>query len=226
MNSCTSRLAVTNQKIKVPIASTRVLSTSNNIRAQRREAKQSITKLAVASASNAQLQISSLTVPIQAKFVRPENGTTIRKPSESNKCKYCDKCFVKSNAMKAHLLEKCEKIPASARRQLLQKEESCGEAKSKQVSRRKYHAFNQQENDSISKYSRFFLNLRNDMQGVATIDVENGLKNLRAEIRKTKSGHSGIARTPNKPIKCHICNKLFLDCVEYADHITKHTSLN
>lgn len=205
-----------NQKLKVPIASTRVQSISNNIRAQRRETKQSITKLAVASASN---KSSSVTVPIQVKFIKPENGMALRKPSESNKCKFCDKSFVKSNAMMVHLLEKCEKIPASVRRQLLQKEESCGEAKSKQVSRRKTNAFNHQENDSISKFSRFFQDLRND------IDVENGLKKLRAEIRRT-NGHTGIARTPSKPIKCHICKKLFLDCVEYADHITKHPPPN
>lgn len=132
--------------------------------------------------------------------------------------------------MTTHLLEKCEKIPASARRQLLQKNENSDETKSKLVSRHRP----QVEIDSVSKYSRFFVNLRNDdasgMQGggggVTAINVENGLKNLRAELRKIKNAHTGIIRTPSKPIRCHICKKYFLDCVEYADHSTNHPAFN
>lgn len=161
----------------------------------------------------------------QPNFKKP-SGLPIRKPVGTkvnvNKCQYCDKSFVKVQGMTTHLLEKCEKIPASVRRQLLQKNEKNDEKNSKQVSRRKTQAF-RQEIDSISKYSRFFVNLTNEP---GQVDVANGLTNLRAELRKVKSAHTGVVRTPNKSIRCHICNKLFLDCVKYADHSANHPSLN
>lgn len=138
--------------------------------------------------------------------------------------------------MRTHLLEKCEKIPAPARRQLkvqnkTMEENNVDEVNSKQVSRRKTYAF-RQDIDTISKYSRLFANLTNEGasgmrgDGAAAIEVENGLKNLRAELRKMKGPHTGITRTPSKPIRCHICNKLFFDCVEYADHSTNHPPLD
>lgn len=185
-------------------------SESDNNHSHRQKTKQLFTKIAVA---NATPLTAAAVVPASSKI--PEN-TKQRLPND--KCKYCDKTFVKSKAMAAHLIERCEKIPATLRRQLLQDEKYRDEAKNKQVCRRKSIAYNQ-ENDSISEYSRFFVNLRND---VHCIDGVDGLKNLRAEIRKTNIGHIGVSRTPSKLIRCHICQKIFFDCVDYAEHSTTH----
>lgn len=234
------RLTMVNQLLRVPKVSTRQ-STSASVRAQRRETKNSLTSFAFARASTSTygaLSVTDSTSSLQTKFLKP-SGVSLRKPvaptsssamvtsNSSGKCQYCDKFFAKSHGMMTHLLEKCEKIPASARRQLSQKEKDCDEANSKQVSRRKTEAF-RQDNDFVSKYSRFFVNLTNDGasgvqgDGIAAIDVEKSLKNLRSELRKIKSAYTGITRTPSKPIRCHICKKLFLDCVEYADHSANH----
>lgn len=139
------------------------------------------------------------------------NKTNFVKPN-INKCKYCDKIFVKSNAMATHLLEKCEKIPSAARRQLFPD----GAINSKQGCRREKLKI-----DNINKYSSFFEEIMKNKE--EPVDIENSLKNLRKEFRKTKNPHTGIIRTPKKPLKCHICKKIFMDCVEYADHITNHS---
>lgn len=242
------RLTIAKQLPRVAIMSTRP-SISATVRAQRRETKYSFTTLAASKASSSNppesvpqsvSQSVSESVPssVKPKFIKPSalpvrnsaNSTKGSTTSNGSKCQYCDKYFAKPHGMTTHLLEKCEKIPASARRQLLQKNENSDETKSKLVSRHRP----QVEIDSVSKYSRFFVNLRNDdasgMQGggggVTAINVENGLKNLRAELRKIKNAHTGIIRTPSKPIRCHICKKYFLDCVEYADHSTNHPAFN
>lgn len=41
-------------------------------------------------------------------------------PLFSLKCKYCDKSFAKQNILEVHLLEKCEKIPATDHRKIFQ----------------------------------------------------------------------------------------------------------
>lgn len=216
------------QPPKLAIISTRP-SMINHIDAKRRETKQCITKLVIANAnvpcpSNPLPSVSSSTAIEKQTFRKPTEGplrsNKIAK-SNSQKCQYCDKCFVKSCGMETHLLERCDKIPASVRRQLLQKTESCKNTNSKQISRETLR----QETDSIWKYSRFFINMSNEgTVDTGSHDVEESLKILQAELRKNKSSHTGIMRTPNKPLRCHICKKLFLDCVEYADHISNHPS--
>lgn len=204
-------------------------SISASVRAQRRDTKYSFTALAVSKASSANALEPASSGKVN--FVKP-SGLPVRKSvipantpasTSGSKCQFCDKYFAKNHGMTTHLLEKCEKIPASVRRTLLQKKDNSDEIKSKQVSRHRTHAFGQ-DIDSISKYSRFFVNVSNGgasgmpSDDVTGIDVENGLKNLRAELRKIKSVHTGIIRTPSKPLRCHICKKIFFDCVEYAEH--------
>lgn len=165
-----------------------------------------------ASIPNVKPSSSSL-VPTKSEFQKP-NGIVLRTKSNGLKCQYCDKCFVKSHGMETHLLEKCEKIPANVRRQLLKKADS---SKSFESSKTMRH-----DSDSISKYSRFFVNISNDA-GLQGDEVEKGLKNLRIELRKVKS-HTGITRTPSKSLRCHICKKHFLDCVDYAEHMSNHNN--
>ena len=225
MNTLKSRqTALVNQKPRVPIVSTIRQTTSTSLRTQRRETKYSLTSLAVAKSSNQSNSSSSnKTTFIKPSVIPVRSRSTVSSsvmPSGdgNGKCQYCDKFFAKKHGLLTHLEEKCEKIPPSARRQLLQKEKHVVEANSKPNARKI-----RQDIDSVSKYSRFFLNITNEgASGVAAIDVENGLKNLRAELRKTKGPHIGIARTPSKAIRCHICKKAFLDPIEYADHSTKH----
>lgn len=186
------------QPVKLAVASTRQ-STAFIIDAKRREAKSCITKLAVANASSVSVASSKQLKPVMTAKI------------DSLKCKYCDKTFMKTHGMKTHLLEKCEKIPATVRRQLLQKEDI-----SKQSSRQAFRP----EIDNVSIYSRFFVN--EGASGMQGVDVEEGLKNLRVELRK-KSAHTGIIRTPRKFLRCHICKQVFIDCVEYAVHFSNHT---
>lgn len=215
-----------NQVPRVPIMSTR-LSISSSVRAQRRETKYSFTNFAVSKASTLSRTTSDASSSTKDKFIKPSalpvRNSNLVKPSTTtngSKCQYCDKYFAKSHGLTTHLLERCEKIPASARRQLLQKNDNSDEDKSKHVPRHRSQA----QIDSLSKYSRFFTNLTNVGDGdIRAVDVENGLKNLRAELRKNKNAHTGIIRTPRKPLRCHICKKMFLDCVEYAAHSSNHS---
>ncbi|XP_031619266.1 uncharacterized protein LOC116338272 isoform X2 [Contarinia nasturtii] len=228
---------------KMSIVSTRQ-SMSSNVRAQRRETRSFLTTFAMAKASTS--SVAPSTSSTQHTFVKPSalpvrkslhpsmvssatvtsNGKT--NTNQSGKCQYCDKFFVKSHGLKTHQLEKCEKIPSSARRQLLQKENESNEANSKQTFTRRSQAFPQI--DEFSKYSRFFVNLSSNggasgtQNDVNAAEINWGLKNLRAEIRKRAP--SGIQRTPQKPIRCHLCKKLFFDCVEYADHSANHPAIN
>lgn len=207
------------------IASTRQ-SVASNIDVKRRDITRRITQLAIASAKvpsqSASTSSATTTAPAKQEFRRP-----VEVPLRSSKmtkvtnlqCQYCDKCFVKSQGMTTHLLEKCDKIPASARRKLLQKAESSNSTTSKQLSKQTMR----QDTDSISKYSRFFVNMSKEgASGMQGDDVEKRLQILQTELRKIKNSHTGIIRTPSKSIQCHICKKLFLDCVEYADHTSNH----
>lgn len=209
------------------VASKPTMALTRQSIAKRRETKSCFTKPDVNAANPTAMPSTSSSVlsAANSEFRKP-NEVEIRtnKPklssSTSLKCQYCDKCFMKSHGMTTHLLEKCEKIPASVRRQLLKKAEISNDVTSKQLLR--YEAL-RYETDSISKYSRFFVNVSNDgTSGLQKDEVEKGLKNLRAELRKIKGAHTGIIRTPNKPLRCHICKKHFLDCVDYAEHITNH----
>lgn len=217
-------------------------SVSSSVRAQRRETRSFLTTFAVAKATKS--TTPSSTTSSAPTFIKP-SGLPIRKiihPSVSStsntvksngaantnsKCQYCDKFFVKTHGLKTHQLEKCEKIPASARRQLLQKENENNEANSKQILSRRSHV--NPQIDDFSKYSRYFVSLSSnegtsDMRNDDNVaEINFGLKNLRAELRKRAP--SGIQRTPQKSIRCHICKKLFLDAVEYADHSTNHPPL-
>lgn len=183
-----------------------------------RQTMNGVTKHGLANATNATAipSTSSSTALAKPEFRIPHIALRANKTA---KCQYCDKCFVKSQAMTTHLLEKCEKIPAVVRRQLLKKAEVTNDVTSKQKQRESLR----HESDSILKYSRFFVNVSNgDASDLQSDEVEKGLKNLRAELRKTKGGHSGIIRTPSKTLRCHICSKHFLDCVDYAEHISNH----
>lgn len=176
------------------------------------------TKTSVPPASSS----SSSTVTLSASLAKPEfrkpvsGKVSIALATKPSICQYCDKSFVKNQAMATHLREKCEKIPAAIRRQLL-KNDITNNVTSKQKQRDSLRL----EYDSISKYSRFFINISNDTTALQSDEVEKGLKNLRAELRKTK-GITGITRTPSKTLRCHICKKHFLDCVDYAEHIANH----
>lgn len=183
---------------------------------KRRETKHGIIKLGhVANPTAIPSTASSSAALVKPEFRKPEQITL--RANKPTQCQYCDKFFVKSQAMTTHLHEKCEKIPAVVRRQLLKKADITNDATSKQKQRESLR----HESDSISKYSRFFVNLSNGA-GLQSDEVEKGLKNLRAELRKTKGGHTGIIRTPKKTLRCHICKQLFLDCVDYAEHISNH----
>lgn len=220
-----------NQPPKLSIVSTRQ-STSASMRVQSRGTKSTLTKLAkdtlklpLTSSASASSNLG------QPKFIRPKPVAAVKQTvsdSSGSKCQYCGKFFAKIHGMNTHLLEKCEKIPTSARRQLNCQQQpnaaSSEESNSKQVSSRKTKLFGQ-EIDPISNYCRFFANI-NGSSGMQEEDVANGLKNLRAELRKRKSVYTGITRTPSKAITCHLCKKSFFDCVEYADHISNHPDIS
>lgn len=182
---------------------------------KRRETKNSITMHVSNAIPTTSSVPSSAAASAKPEFRKPnEIEPRTNKPKVANglKCQYCDKCFVKNHGMTTHLLEKCEKIPAIVRRQLI-----VSHSKSKPLLRQE----ELRHESDLTIYSRFFVNISNE--GASSLhgdEVVKGLKNLRAELRKIKSAHTGIIRTPNKTLRCHVCKKHFLDCVEYAEHIT------
>lgn len=162
------------------------------------------------------------------KFVTPKpSATALIKTNSTNKCQYCDKPFVKEHALKIHLFEKCEKIPAARRRQLLQIDER-NKAINNNCKPSSEKPFNNARSfDIVLKTSRFFVDLTNEAvsgingersDNVAAIDL-NGLT---ADLKKYSNAHLGVKRTPSKSIRCHVCNKIFLNCAEYAAHVTDH----
>lgn len=167
----------------------------------------------------------------QNKFVTPmPTATPIIRTNSTNKCQFCDKPFVKEHALKIHLFEKCEKIPAARRRQLLQIDErNKARNNCKQAS---HTPFNKPRTfDIVLKTSRFFVDLTNETVSgnnceksgdAAAIDFDG----LKADLKKYSNAHLGVKRTPSKSIRCHVCNKIFLNCAEYATHVSDHQTVN
>lgn len=162
----------------------------------------------------------------QNKFITPmPTATPIIRTNSTNKCQFCDKPFVKEHALKIHLFEKCEKIPAARRRQLLQIDERNKAINNcKQAS---HTPFDKRSFDIVLKTSRFFVDLTNEaVSGInggksgdaAAIDFDG----LKADLKKYSNAHLGVKRTPSKTIRCHVCNKIFLNCAEYATHVSDH----
>lgn len=153
----------------------------------------------------------SIAVALRRHEIPSESIANQRKPHpDGNKCRYCDKFFAKSHGMKLHMLEKCEKIPSTVRRNM--KMANNGDEPKSKILRRKT-LISDQEIDPISKHCRFFANLNGSITMQAAVEKE---------LRKIKGAHLGITRTPSKAIKCHLCKKSFFNCVAYADHIANH----
>lgn len=170
-------------------------------------------------------------------LARPMVGTSIKVAasklpvvsSNSFKCKYCDRTFVKSVGLEHHLMENCEKIPASQRRLLLKNDADPTKDKNRKPYSHKI-VLNARKIEQTWEHSRFFLEKINQAKSITTDDndatsnIESGLSNLRNEMKLLSNAHTGVKRTPKKLLKCHMCEKKFLDCVQYAIHISNHST--
>lgn len=129
--------------------------------------------------------------------------------------------------MDVHLLEKCEKIPASQRRLLTQNGGGDVNSSGKQVFGKVKRAFNLKSKNLI-RLDRFLDEITDEAASQnAGVDKNAAvdLQNVKEEMKKIKNiplGHSGIIRTPKKAMTCHVCKRIFLDVVEYAEHCTNH----
>lgn len=162
----------------------------------------------------------------QVKFTMPApvSNAPMLKLNSSARCTYCDKKFVKEHALNVHLQDKCDKITPIQRRQLLQKIAGSIDSKHVETLYRKARATRFIPNDS-----RFFLDITNEAasglhQSENSEALANGLNELKASMKRLSKACVGITRTPSKSIKCHICSRAFLNCVEYATHIVEHQS--
>lgn len=149
------------------------------------------------------------------------SGAPMLKLNSSAKCTYCDKKFVKEHALNMHLQDKCDKIPATQRRQLLQKMSGSIDSKHEHPIIRKVRASRFIPNDS-----RFLLDITNEaasgLHQSENSEAAKGFIQLKASMRRLSKAYMGITRTPSKSIKCHICRRAFLNCAEYATHVVEH----
>lgn len=120
----------------------------------------------------------------------------------TNKCKYCDKTFSLKTALSNHILKNCEKISSSQRRKLLIS--STAAAATPSTSRLNVA-------ESTRSRSR-------------TTSSESSSKSLTPKSSaKKKEAHSGIFRTPKKPISCYTCKIVLPDILSFVDHAATHT---
>lgn len=129
----------------------------------------------------------------ESKFLMPSNNNVISSGA-SLKCKYCDRQFRVAIALEKHIELNCEKIPALERKRIMSK----GDIK-----------------------------IKTGSGNVMNHSSENRHKNRPSVINESgenmsSNEHSGIFRTPSKMIRCKLCNDMFLNCVEYAEHCSNN----
>lgn len=151
---------------------------------------------------------------------KPPSNATQSQCNEPSKCTYCDKTFVKGLAFKLHLLNNCEKIPATQRRLLQDTRPASSNSKPlvTVVGRTR-------SSQLMPNRSRFFLDVTNGAAAAAEAGArrsDTGLGALAANMKRLPNTFSGVTRTPSKSIKCHICRRAFLNCAEYAMHVVEH----
>lgn len=135
------------------------------------------------------------------KMAPPSSSSTL-------KCKYCDRGFSLQFALDKHTVENCTKISPAERKRII----AVNEAKSKCGNT------NQSNTDmDVTKINWQTISNRVNLQaGGAALDACDGSDNSLHKL--PNMGHSGIYRTPSKSIPCKICNIVFMNCVEYAEH--------
>lgn len=154
---------------------------------------------------------------------------TIKKmppPTTALKCKYCDRCFGLQFALDKHLMENCAKISPVERKRLIEVAEQQKIAKSKTQNgnkkSHKSHVFNLNSNKIFNSVNLDGVSIDATNSGVGgkCIDACDGEANNSNifKIPTVHLGHSGIYRTPTKSIPCKICNTIFFNAVEYAQH--------
>lgn len=155
--------------------------------------------------------------------------TTIKKmppPTIALKCKYCDRCFGLQFALDKHLMENCTKISPVERKRLIEVAEQQKIAMSKTQNgnkkSHKSHVFNLNSNKIFNSVNLDGVSIDANNSGVGgkRIDAYDGEANDSNifKIPTNNLGHSGIYRTPTKSIPCKICNTIWFNAVEYAQH--------
>lgn len=113
----------------------------------------------------------------------------------TNKCKYCDKIFTLKTALSNHILTNCEKISSSQRRKLLISSTATSNASAS------VHAETRTRSRTTSSESS---------------------RSTTPKSSAKKEAHSGIFRTPKKPIRCHTCKIILPDILSFVDHAATH----
>lgn len=163
--------------------------------------------------------------------------------SLATKCRHCAKEFVSSRILSNHILTNCLKIPPLEKRKLLIQEENHRAATAKPTGEttrpNRSHLIRP---STVAAVRQNLLAVVRDKVPNTSVDgessdtsttssIKNSTANNIASKRRTATGAvrkrttcaTGISRTPKKEVKCHFCNRRFLNTVEYALHVEAHT---
>ncbi|XP_065092445.1 uncharacterized protein LOC135713290 [Ochlerotatus camptorhynchus] len=141
------------------------------------------------------------------------------------KCRYCSKTFINAKILSNHLIINCLKIPIPDKRKLLAQNDLQRASSSKSSSTPlnghiKLPSSGSTVNSDTSASSSIGDTSSNNASGSGTTQPTSSTGAIRKKARTV--GHTGITRTPKKEMKCHLCNRRFLNAVEYALHVQAH----
>ncbi|XP_021699444.1 uncharacterized protein LOC5569196 [Aedes aegypti] len=142
------------------------------------------------------------------------------------KCRYCAKSFINGKILSNHLISNCLKIPIPDKRKLLAQDDR---VRAKSSPSRTPNGLLKPPTltgsatslDTDTSTSSSIGDTSANSSSASTRPASSGKGAIRKPGR-TGVGHTGITRTPKKEMKCHLCNRKYLNAVEYALHVQAH----
>ncbi|KXJ68515.1 hypothetical protein RP20_CCG002941 [Aedes albopictus] len=145
------------------------------------------------------------------------------------KCRYCSKSFINGKILSNHMISNCLKIPIPDKRKLLAQDDreraksspSRGTPIANGFLKPPTASGSATSLDTDTSTSSSIGDTSANSSSASTRPAASKTGAIRKPVR-TGVGHTGITRTPKKEMKCHLCNRRYLNAVEYALHVQAH----
>ncbi|XP_029710544.1 nucleolar protein dao-5 [Aedes albopictus] len=157
------------------------------------------------------------------------DGTPPGATTPDTKCRYCSKSFINGKILSNHMISNCLKIPIPDKRKLLAQDDreraksspSRGTPIANGFLKPPTASGSATSLDTDTSTSSSIGDTSANSSSASTRPAASKTGAIRKPVR-TGVGHTGITRTPKKEMKCHLCNRRYLNAVEYALHVQAH----
>lgn len=137
------------------------------------------------------------------------------KDTATNECKFCDKKFAIKGALLTHQQKNCTKIPFDERKKL----QSPQRKQTKRTTKPYYESTLSPANETTAD-SLF----SSDSSSSLSLSMASGTVSSARSASTKKMAHSGIYRTPSKPITCGTCKITLPDLFSFTTHAEQHSN--